>query len=91
MDTLVFNSGRSDLLPHPLFSGSGKVIQVVSDIELAVSFSNYAEALRYEPDVYLGTDYFWLHDLASYSLLDIVNCRRMVSINIYVIFLIVIF
>ena len=86
MDSLVFNSERTDLLLHPLFSGSSKVIQVVSDNELTVSYSNYAEALRYEPDVYLGTDYFWLHDLASYSLLDIVNSRRMVSNIVYVSF-----
>ena len=76
---MVFNSGRTELSPHPLFSGSGKVINLISDSELTVSYSNYAEALRYEPDVYLGTDYFWLHELASYPLLDIENCRRMVS------------
>ena len=79
VDTMVFNSGRTELSPHPLFSGSGKVINLISDSELTVSYSNYAEALRYEPDVYLGTDYFWLHELASYPLLDIENCRRMVS------------
>ena len=85
MDTSVFAPGRSGLLSHPLFSGACKMLNFVSDSELVVTFASCSSALRYEPDVYLNTAYAWLHPLASYSLLDIENCRRMVrNFHIYV-------
>ena len=80
MDTSVFANGRSGLLSHPLFSGACKMLDFVSDSELVMTFASCSSALRYEPDVYLNTDYAWFHSLASYSLLDIENCRRMVRI-----------
>ena len=78
MDTMVFTSDRSDLLPHPLYSGVCKVINFASDKELTVTFSSCSSALRYEPDIYLRTRYEWLHSLASFSLLNIETSRRTV-------------
>lgn len=73
-------------MPHPLFTNICRVINVVSDTELTISFSNYAEALRYEPDVYLSTDYSWLHSVAVYPLLDIENSKRLVRIRYLLLF-----
>ena len=78
LDTLVFNSDRSDLLPHPLYSGVCKVINFASDKELTVTYASCSSALRYDPDVYLRTRYDWLHSLASFSLLNIETSRRLV-------------
>jgi len=78
MDTSVFANGRSDLLPHPLFSGACTMLEFASDTELIVTFASCSSALRYEPDVYLNTKYAWFHSLVSYSMLDIENSRRMV-------------
>ena len=79
----MFNSERSGLLPHPLLSELCDIIKIVSDTEITINFTTCAESLRYEPDVYLHTPFAWLHPLASYSMLDIENCRRMVSFLLY--------
>ena len=65
-------------MPHPLFSELCDVIQIISDTEISVNFSTCSDALRYEPNVYLYTVYEWMHPLASYSMLNIETCRRMV-------------
>ena len=55
------------------------IIKVVSDTEITVNFTTCSDSLRYEPDIYINTSYSWIHSIASYSMLDIENCRRMVS------------
>ena len=75
---MVFSSDRTDLLPHPLFSGVCKVINFASENELTITFSSCSSALRYDPDIYLRTRYDWLHPLASFSLLNIETSRRLV-------------
>ena len=79
MNTTVFDTGRTGLLPHPLLSELCDIIRVISDTEITVNFTTCSESLRYEPDVYLNTPYSWLHPVATYPMLDIENCRRMVS------------
>ena len=79
MNTAVFDSSRSGLFPHPLLSELCNVIHVVSETEITINFTTCSESLRYEPDVYLNTSYSWLHPIASYSMLNIENCRRMVN------------
>ena len=75
----MFDGAVTTQIPHPLFSKLCNIIQIISDSELSVNFTSCSESLRYEPDVYLGTDYSWLHSLASFSLLNVETCRRMVS------------
>ena len=87
INTLVFDSEQQGLLPHPLFSELCDVIKLVSDTELIVNFTTCSDNLRYEPDVYLYTAYEWLHSIASYSMLNIESCRRLVSYFLLIIFI----